>query len=534
MDHLVIIEKDKNCRRLLKRCYPHAYFFADVKEFKMANLKEMMSKIPGLTGVVVGGGSPCQGLSKLSSERRHLEDERSALFYEAARIFRDVHLVGEEQSLWVLSLLENVVGDASDVREMSRELGTWPVLVDSQYLSRARRPRLFWLSCGLAPVEGVGMFEKDLFTKVVYEAPTEPLSHFPKEGCEWEAGLRDEMARFPTFTLSIPRAQPPPAPVGLATADEGTRLRWVEDRHRYPPYTYALNNMVLTPEISLRPLCADEREILMGYDRGHTKKLWKKTPQSEKEKEEAEDCRCAAIGNAFHTNAVACLLDHALASMKLKKLKGAKAICEQSLKDQGSISEGDVPANTPTEEDNAGELQDDAVSVAGAIACEDASGPLGGSEADHAETRLASQLVSAYIRRQEYRGSDVRLDVGSLYRPDAWPRATLNPGKWRWHTAHSYPFHRQEHINILELRTIVHTLEWRLRSSHYGDCRSLHLSDSQVALAVAIKGRSSSRVLNRLLRRYAALQVAGGVHPLLAWIESELNPADAPSRRYGA
>ena len=42
-----------------------------------------MEKVPGLTGMIVGGGSPCQGLSRLSSERSHLEDERSALFYEA-------------------------------------------------------------------------------------------------------------------------------------------------------------------------------------------------------------------------------------------------------------------------------------------------------------------------------------------------------------------------------------------------------------------------------------------------------------------
>lgn len=67
-----------------------------------------------------------------------------------------------------------------------------------------------------------------------------------------------------------------------------------------------------------------------------------------------------------------------------------------------------------------------------------------------------------------------------------------------------------EHINILEMRSMVSTLAWRLRSSRFGSCRALHIVDSQVVLAVAVKGRSSSRILNRLLRKFGALQVAGG------------------------
>jgi hypothetical protein len=65
---------------------------------------------------------------------------------------------------------------------------------------------------------------------------------------------------------------------------------------------------------------------------------------------------------------------------------------------------------------------------------------------------LSVQMVQAFIRRQEYRGSDVRLDVGTLYRPDAFPRATVNPHRWLWHEAHAYyPFRVEEHISLLEL-----------------------------------------------------------------------------------
>eukprot|EP00438_Fugacium_kawagutii_P019752 Skav205107 [mRNA] locus=scaffold2918:218717:220009:- [translate_table: standard] len=428
---------------------------------------------------------------------------------------------------------------------MNAELGTIPYLVDSKHLSRARRPRLFWLSTGLAKVENVTVHEKEFLTRVVYEAPTEPLEHFLEEGAEWEAGLRDKEARFPTFTRSIPRRRPPPNPVGLGNIDEAAKLRWEDHKFRYPPYTYASEHMVLDKSLNLRPVTSGEREVLMGYPRGYTTKLWKKTPSTEEEKTAAEDERSAAIGNSFHTNAVACLLDHALFSVNLKAMKGAKAIVEASLKEQGppgasaatdlgAVSEGEesfaavqnVPTGAGVDDD------DDAESLSWGLASEVRSHFLQRPEDQTAELNLASQLVMAYIRRQEYRGSDVRLDIGSLYRADSWPRATINPGKWRWRVAHAYAFTRPEHINLLELRAIIHSFEWRLRRDTYGDCRSLHLSDSQVALAVAVKGRSSSRVINRLLRRFAALQIAGGIHPLLAWVESELNPADEPSRRH--
>ena len=126
----------------------------------------------------------------------------------------------------------------------------------------------------------------------------------------------------------------------------------------------------------------------------------------------------------------------------------------------------------------------------------------------------------------------MRLDVGTLYRPDACPRATVNPHCWLWHEAHSYPSRVEEHINILELRALIHTVEWRLRRMAFNGVRFLHLSDSQVALSVAVKGRSSSRQLNKLLRRLGSMLTAAGLYPVLGWIESHLNPADGPSRRY--
>jgi len=59
---------------------------------------------------------------------------------------------------------------------------------------------------------------------------------------------------------------------------------------------------------------------------------------------------------------------------------------------------------------------------------------------------LSQALVHHYLRRMEFRGSDVRLDVGLFYRPDAAPRTSVDPGRWSWTVAHSYPFRTAEHM----------------------------------------------------------------------------------------
>ena len=43
---------------------------------------------------------------------------------------------------------------------------------------------------------------------------------------------------------------------------------------------------------------------------------------------------------------------------------------------------------------------------------------------------MAVRLVHQFLRRAEFRGSDVRLDLNVLYRPDAVIRTTIDPRRW--------------------------------------------------------------------------------------------------------
>ncbi len=147
---------------------------------------------------------------------------------------------------------------------------------------------------------------------------------------------------------------------------------------------------------------------------------------------------------------------------------------------------------------------------------------------------LMSRLMHLFLRRVELRGSDIRLDTGSLFRPDCCPRASVDPLKWEWRHCRAFKWKRSEHINLLEMKAALHAIQWRGRRSAYRDFRTMLLIDNQSVLAVIAKGRSSSRKVNLLLRRLAALCCALNVYLLVYRVDTADNPADEASRWYDA
>ena len=146
-------------------------FCSDIERIDRKHVKKWLKKIPDANGVIVGGGSPCQGLSKLSVDRRHLEDPRSKLFHNAVAVMKMVKEESKLAGMWCIRFLENVVPDEVDIQEMSIALEMRPRLVDSKHLSRARRPRTVWRTdqlrlwmlvyfhCENHPLVGVHTFE---------------------------------------------------------------------------------------------------------------------------------------------------------------------------------------------------------------------------------------------------------------------------------------------------------------------------------------------------------------------------------------
>ena len=140
---LVVVEKDVNCRRLHRRRWPGCHLIADIQKLSRKEIETLMRKTPGITGVIAGGGSPCQGLSKLSSLRRHLEDPRSALFFDLSERLKWIQEIAVAMGIWSVRFCENVIGDDEDVDRMSKELEMDPVMICASDVSRVRRPRLY-------------------------------------------------------------------------------------------------------------------------------------------------------------------------------------------------------------------------------------------------------------------------------------------------------------------------------------------------------------------------------------------------------
>ena len=133
------------------------------------------------------------------------------------------------------------------------------------------------------------------------------------------------------------------------------------------------------------------------------------------------------------------------------------------------------------------------------------------------------------LRRTDHRGSDVRLLSQTLV--DGSRQEAPYPAlAWNWETVAAYPWRQAQHINVLEFVAFLSFVRQRATSVDFHSKRFFHVFDSRVAAAVAAKGRSSSKVLNRPLRRYLAYALATDTYVLALWTISAWNFADAASR----
>ena len=172
---LVVVESNPECRRLNTTHWPGCEVFTDIQKIRRKDLEKVMRRVPGLSLVVAGGGSPCQGLSKLSANRMHLEDPRSALFYKLAEILRWIDDLCAEMGVKAVQFVENVVGDDADIEEMSAVLGRRPFHMCPSSFLRVRRPRLFWTNVDVEDHESVQRERHRLYDSLQFAGPLEDL-----------------------------------------------------------------------------------------------------------------------------------------------------------------------------------------------------------------------------------------------------------------------------------------------------------------------------------------------------------------------
>ena len=94
-------------------------------------------------GIILGGGSPCQGNSILNTGRKGLADTRSQQPQELVRIRQELQDLPECATLEIVTFLENV---ASMPREVMDQYTAWmgfpPILIDAGACGWVQRRRL--------------------------------------------------------------------------------------------------------------------------------------------------------------------------------------------------------------------------------------------------------------------------------------------------------------------------------------------------------------------------------------------------------
>ncbi len=538
----VFCENSGPALRVLRSHWPGGIFWNDILRVTQEDIEKAMDRAGDVKGIIQAGGSPCQGLSQLSSERKHFADERSSLFFKFVELLETTERAAKKRAWWFLTLAENVVADSTDYTQMCERLGTWAVRFCPSGMSRVRRPRNFWCrdSSGnewTAPPDGSLLLYDD-YVELIVTVPLMEDSKWLTPGWEWPSGKEQPMLRLPTLTRSIPRKKPPPRPAGLSRCPEETLELWRSHNMRFPPYTYLKDYLVFSQGRG-RVVNSEEREALSFFPKGYTLAVKSKKLSSWTA---VEDERCCLVGNGFHAGAVAVLVSWRLHQLEVGHFYVEASQVVRNFETQLSAFRplGPSPWLQQGEEEVHSKEKEEDEELDITQACIDLEDmalervPRGVLDGDFKLTRahLPKVLTEAFLRRVQYRGSDIRMDVGVMLNPEAVPRMPISARKWRWRPVKGWAWKDAEHINVLEARAILQTFKWRSRSLVSFHSRFIHLSDSQVALAIFAKGRSSAFKLNRVLRKAAALLTATDMYPLMGFIRSADNPADKPSRMF--
>ena len=99
--------------------------------------------------------------------------------------------------------------------------------------------------------------------------------------------------------------------------------------------------------------------------------------------------------------------------------------------------------------------------------------------------------------------------------------------KYNWKVGSSWKWTGSSHINVLGLASALQSAK---ASARRGGGRTCLLLDSNVAVRALAKGRSSSKALSPLLRKFMAISIAFRAMLSLHFVPTRLNVADDPTR----
>ena len=492
---MIAIEIDAAANRVVKQTWPQTLLILDINEVTLAMVKHWANLFPRATEVHVWGGFPCVHLSSVRSDRLNLEGEGSNLFFKLVDLISWCEQVFAPATP-VEYVIENVFSmDVSARNEISSRLAIKPLKLDPATCTPMSRPRLAWVSKPVRAGPGIVLVDWNDFVEV------QMLGNFPHASSWMEPGFHPtcQGVTYPTFMKAIARWRPPPSPAGLWRCDEATVGRWESDQYRFPPYQYKYEYLLRRDDGLLRYLSVGERELLMGAGFGATK-FCLSASAIKSHPSQYWDKRYSLLGDGFS------MLSFAWVASQLT-LDYAPPLSPQQIIDRFGLSPG--------------------ASLHPLHRC-----PLQQRLAYGEDLQVEDRqnLVAHISRYVAHNGSDVCIALGVPYSSKQGHHSSLRALWWKWKILYSAKWRFPTHINALELRMIVQAARWRSRNPLNFNSRWLHLADSMVCNYILSKGRTSSRLLQPLVKQHAAILLALNSVELHGHVDSSENPTDAPSR----
>ncbi len=492
---LISIEIDKAAKRVVRITWPHALEIHDINDVTREMVTSWANMFPRVKEVHAWGGFPCVHLSSARAGRMNLAGEGSNLFFKLVEVIELLEEVFTPRAT-VEFVIENVFSmDVSARQEISARLAIKPLKLDPSDCSPISRPRLAWISKEVVATPGVTLIDHGDYVEVSMEGLFPDTASWIRPG--WR--LVTKGVTFPTFMKSIRRFQPPPSPAGLSRCDQGTINRWRSDEFRFPPYQYALKFLLVNTEGQLRYLNAQERELLLGLGLDATKFCFSASA-SKSHPVDFWDKRLSLLGDTF------AMLSFGWLAGQLAK-PWVDPISPQHLINRFGLAPGaslHPQAEAPLNRD-----------LRYGIPIHESSDSL---------------LVGHISRFVSHNGSDVSLALGIPFSSKQGHHSIIRAPWWDWKILFSTKWEFSDHINALEMRMILQAAHWRCRGTDHFNTRWLHLADSMVCNYILSKGRTSSRLLQPLVRKLAAVQLALNALELHGHVDSAENPTDAASR----
>ena len=497
--HLVAFDTHSPAQRVTSRRWPRAELCGDVRLLDEAMIHRWLTEYPEIEEIHVWSGFPCVDLSSANSQGRGLSGKQSSLFFQIPRILA---LLKKEvpRHVVVRSATENVASmPKADCEAISKQLKIRPCHLDCVEAVPMRRPRLCWCSEKVGHnVEGVYVKKAEHWDEVHAIAAYPDLEQWLTEGTQWP-GFHAGFV-LPTAMKAIRRQAPPPDPAGLDRCNDDAIARWQSDSFRFPPYHYQ-ERFVMWRQDRWRLANSSEKELLLGYGWEHTK-LCFSASKMKQSYQRYEDERLSLLGDSFSIYSFVVV---------------AAALCRRFV---SSISYSTLAARMGMAPGTCLPLQ--------VVAPLKRSLLYGFDRIP--ENWTVKQLNQILLSRTNHTGSDVRISTGELLNPKSAVRQSIEAAWWEWLPAFQTKWKHRDHINFLELRSILLSIRFHVSHLKHVHSRIFHVTDSYVCMSILAKGRSGSRQLNRLLRQVNAYLLGFGLFLVIAHVESSENPTDGASR----